>query len=101
MKRMCGTVPVVQVKEGPTDLVESFAAVLMKLTLEHRGDHGINLTKDFERRIANELARYERKPDATLDHLRQMQRMADAAVTRAIAAGRVLAFEPGGYATSR
>ena len=83
-----------RVEPGPTDLVESFAAVPMRLTLDHRGDHGINLIKDFERRIADELARYERKPDATLDQLRRMHRMADRAVTRAVAAGRVLAFEP-------
>jgi hypothetical protein len=35
------------VKHGPTDLLESFAACLMKITLEHRGDYGINLVNLF------------------------------------------------------
>jgi hypothetical protein len=68
----------------------------MKITLEHRGDHGVNLVRDFERRIMEELNRYERKPDAMLDEIRQMHRMTDAALTRAVAAGRVLAYEPAG-----
>jgi hypothetical protein len=74
------------------EIIESFAAVLMSVTLEHRGDD--ELVTEFAARIADELLRYERKPAVTVNQLRMMHSMADAIVSRAIRAGRITAYEP-------
>jgi hypothetical protein len=91
----CGhsTTPQVRVRHS-SDLIEAFAASLMRLVLEHRGDSGANLVRDFERRVIEELCKYERKPDISLDEIRHLHCMCDNAVARAIKAGRVTAFEP-------
>jgi hypothetical protein len=82
------------VERNPENIVESFAAVLMRTTLEHRGDFGDDLVTEFAERIGAELLRFERKPAVTLNQLRMMHSMANAIVARAIRAGRVMAYEP-------
>jgi hypothetical protein len=82
-----------RVERNP-EIIESFAAVLMRTTLEHRGDFGADLVSEFAQRIADELLRYERKPAVTVNQLRMMHSMANSIVARAMRAGRVLAYEP-------
>jgi hypothetical protein len=78
-----------------TDPVESFRACIMREVLAHRGDHGINLVKDFEKSVAAHVKRYEAKPDLTGEQIHQVREIAERAVAMAITNGRVLAFEPG------
>jgi hypothetical protein len=82
-----------RVERNP-EIIESFAAVLMRTTLEHRGDFGADLVTEFAERIGAELLRFERKPAVTVNQLRMMHQMANAIVSRAMRAGRVLAYEP-------
>ena len=84
-----------QVQPAPTDdLVESFAAVLMKLHLEHRGSFGINLVRQFAEAVTVETTRYRSKPLATHAELTKIADDANNAIARAYRLQSVKAYLP-------
>jgi len=77
------------------DWIESFRASLMECTLRHRGeDTNVNRVAMFVQNVERECSRVCNKPDLTDADKEQVRRLAYAAIDRAQAAGRVLAYSP-------
>jgi hypothetical protein len=79
------------VKHGPTDPVEAFRACMMAAVLKYRGDHGINLVRDFAREVDEYLATYN-GAGYSRTTLIAIQDIADRCKAKAREDGRVFAY---------
>jgi hypothetical protein len=78
-----------------TDIVESFEGCVMEATIKWRGEASdVGRVAAFVQHIERECARVTSKPDISTDEAEQVRALASAAIDRAQAAGRVLAYSP-------